>query len=636
MVGEIIYKVNNEIRKSTLQTNSDLKIELSFDESHIKLNLIPSEPIELLELLLEYPKELSYDLAYINGYQTWTDSGIFTSSDHIKRQHKLLDKITKPISDYIFYPYKNKRGICHSYTYMMLQKNQSNLLFLSESDDICYSIYEMDFNTGKLNIRLDVEGMTVTSETELLSVVIESGDFGSIIEKHFKNKRQKVSGWTSWYNYYTKISEDILLNNLEHIKDKKLPFDIFQIDDGYQTKVGDWLSIKDSFPNGMTYICDEIKSKGFTPGLWVAPFIVLDSSKVFKEHPDWLMKIDGDYVKAGWSPVWKGHYYTLDIYKDEVKDYLKEVFDTIINVWGFKFLKLDFLYAMAIPYKGKSRSAVMTDGVLLIQSLTEGAEILGCGVPLINVKDRFKYCRIGADVYEKWEYSLLKHLKYRERVSTYNALKSTIGRSLLNGSWFTSDPDVFYLRNGDVKMTSTQKETLFKANVILGSLLFISDDVSVYTKEMDHKIQSMYPLYETELLSVDVTEELYTIEFNSNSRTYVIYINLSKKNRNVCVNHDLYIEARLFELNQRLDFKPFETKIGHVIELDDSLELLGCSGHILPLGNLKSFDVVNGITHYNDGNPVESLLIASKEKLNYDYVSQYKSYHIYRVRGTHE
>lgn len=636
MIGEIIYKVNNTIRKSTLLTNQDMKIDLSYDHSHLKLTINPNEPMELLELSLVYPQELFYDLAYINGFQTWTDSGIFTSSSHIKRQNRLLDHITKPISDYIFYPYKNKRGICHSYTYLLLQKNQSNLLFLSESDDVCYSIYEMDFNTGRLIIRLDVEGMYLTDETELLSLIIESGDFVTLKEKYFKNTSQKTSGWTSWYNYYTDISEDILLSNLNHIKEKKLPFEIFQIDDGYQTKVGDWLSVKETFPSGMAFLSEEINLKGYTPGLWLAPFIVLDSSKIFKEHKDWLMKIDGDYVKAGWSPVWKGHYYTLDIYKDEVIAYLRTVFDTIINIWGFKFLKLDFLYAMAIPYKGKSRSAVMTDGIQLIVSLTKGADILGCGVPLINVKDRFKYCRIGADVYEKWEYLLLKHLKYRERVSTYNALKSTIGRSLLNGSWFTNDPDIFYLRNGDVKMTAAQKETLFKVNVILGSLLFVSDDVGMDTKEMDYMLQSMYPLYETEIRSLDVYDELYDIEFSSNNRVYVLYINLSKSKKSMPIKNDLYIEGSLYEPNKILTLKPFETKIGHVFKLQQPLELLGCKGHILPLGNLKSFDLETHITNFDSGNPVESLLIASKEKLNYDHIRQYKSYNIYRIRGLYE
>ncbi|MBI9010729.1 MAG: alpha-galactosidase [Clostridiales bacterium] len=636
MIGKIVYKVDNIIRKSTLHTNQDIKIDLYFDHSHLKFNIQPKQPIELLEVSLEYPHELIYDLAYINGFQTWTDSGIFTSSGHIKRQNKLLDIITKPISDYIFYLYKNKRGICHSYTYLMLQNDQSNLLFISESDDVCYSIYEMDFNTGRLMIRLDVEGMYLTNETELLSMRIESGDFIALKEKYFKNRSQKVSGWTSWYNYYTDINEEILLNNLNHINEKKLPFEIFQIDDGYQTKVGDWLSVKETFPRGMAFLSEEIKLKGYTPGIWLAPFIVLDSSEIFKKHPDWLMEIDGVYVKAGWSPVWKGHYYTLDIYKDEVIAYLEEVFDIIINTWGFKFLKLDFLYAMATPYKGKSRSAVMTDGVKLIQSLTKGAEILGCGVPLINVKDRFKFCRIGADVYEKWEYMLLKHLKYRERVSTYNALKSTIGRSLLNGSWFTSDPDVFYLRNGDVKMTATQKNTLFKVNVLLGSLLFVSDDVGLYTKEMDYMLRSMYPLYETEIISIDVVDELYEIEFSSNNRVYILYINLSKKEKKIRIKSDLYLEGALYEPNHILNIKPFETRVGHLFELQQPLELLGCEGHILPLGNLQNFDMENSITNFSSGNPVEGLFIASKKKLNYDHVKNYKSYNIYRLRGPNE
>ena len=81
-----------------------------------------------------------------------------------------------------------------------------------------------------------------------------------------KPKHQPLTGWTSWYNYYTNISEEIILKNTSAFAEKEVPIDVIQIDDGYQSRVGDWLKIKPSFPNGMGKVAKEIKNKGFKAG----------------------------------------------------------------------------------------------------------------------------------------------------------------------------------------------------------------------------------------------------------------------------------------------------------------------------------------------------------------------------------
>ena len=78
-----------------------------------------------------------------------------------------------------------------------------------------------------------------------------------------------------------------------------------------------------------------------------------------------------------------GGFYALDIYNKEVRQYLKEVFDTVLNVWGYDMVKLDFLYACCIiPFNGKSRGEIMCDAMDLIRELCGDKLILGCGVPL--------------------------------------------------------------------------------------------------------------------------------------------------------------------------------------------------------------------------------------------------------------
>jgi len=114
----------------------------------------------------------------------------------------------------------------------------------------------------------------------------------------------------------------------------------------------------------MKAVADEIRKRGYQPGLWLAPFICEERSRLMKEHPDWLLKKDGKPVPAGWNPNWSGTFYALDVYNDEYLYHMREVFDTVLNQWGFDLVKLDFLYAAAmLPSRGKTRGTVMVDAM---------------------------------------------------------------------------------------------------------------------------------------------------------------------------------------------------------------------------------------------------------------------------------
>ena len=68
-----------------------------------------------------------------------------------------------------------------------------------------------------------------------------------------------------------------------------LPFDVVQIDDGWEELVGDWQP-NAKFPSGMRGLADRITDAGFTPGLWLAPFIALPHSRLATERPELLLR----------------------------------------------------------------------------------------------------------------------------------------------------------------------------------------------------------------------------------------------------------------------------------------------------------------------------------------------------------
>jgi len=60
-----------------------------------------------------------------------------------------------------------------------------------------------------------------------------------------------ITGWSSWYNLYSYVSEEIILEHLhdatEVTRRENLPMRVFEIDDGFTPEMGDWLEVKPQF-----------------------------------------------------------------------------------------------------------------------------------------------------------------------------------------------------------------------------------------------------------------------------------------------------------------------------------------------------------------------------------------------------
>ena len=518
----------------------DCDIRQSRDETIIRLTLRPEGRVILHDLSLDalFPFQPD-DRVFCNGYQSWTDSREFRADESIPGLRSVMRLIKmQRYGDIHFFPYSGKTGGMHSHTYSYIRRGEDFTLVGSLSEQWGYTIFLYDTPAGSLKIIKDCEGLLVDRNLAVLEIVLCRGREEDVFSRYFSLAKcagtgKPVTGWTSWYNYYTKISEDIILSNLSSLAEGRIPIETFQIDDGFQTHVGDWLSIKPEFPGGMKHIADEIHRHDYKAGLWLAPFICEKKSDLAKNHKKWLVAdASGKPVVAGWNPGWSGDFYALDIYNPRVRDYIDDVFHTVLREWDFDMVKLDFLYAAAIiPRAGKSRGAIMHDAMVFLRECVKSRKILGCGVPLGSSFGLVDYCRIGGDVALKWEDRLLKFMRYRERVDTLHSLTSTIGRRHLNGNAFINDPDVFILRDENTSLTADEKISLFILNNIYGGLIFTSDDVSTYSRETMRLYRSMFPLREKNIHSSREDSGLHTVHFSIGSLSYLAYSNLSESVR---------------------------------------------------------------------------------------------------------
>ena len=450
------------------------------------------------------------DLFFANGYQAWTTTREFSKNDTFKGLIKAagINKSLKHFAglsgDYHFEKY-GEEGKFHAYTYCYFrEKGEKEIkLYGSRSERNGFTIFAVDMKNDKFVLKKDVDGLKLTAgqEYEIFDIAIIKGNMDEVMDKYFfdfvgckKPAIDHLSGYTSWYNYFQDISEDIILRDLNGLDRASDEVNIFQVDDGYQQAVGDWLLIDEKkFPNGMKYIADEIHKKGYKAGIWLAPFSAQVSSKIANEHPDWLLTHNRNGKKMLGCQGWGGAY-TLDIYNPEVRAYIKNVFDTVLNDWGFDMVKLDFLYSQCIePRNGKTRGEIMCDGVDFLREVCGDKWILGCGVPLGACMGIFDACRISCDASKNWKFTLKGNLSVNtlvssirincENPSSQNAIINTIFRNHLDGRAFCNDPDVFFLRDININYTMEQKLLHGKINSVCGNVLFVSDNAGDFDEE---------------------------------------------------------------------------------------------------------------------------------------------------------
>jgi alpha-galactosidase len=265
--------------------------------------------------------------------------------------------------------------------------------------------------------------------------------------------------WCSWYSLYTVIDEEILYKTFDQLTD--MPFDVLQVDDGWQVSIGDW-DVNAKFPSGMSALAQKIKSTGRRAGLWLAPLLAVKSSRLFREHKNWFLHDErGRLVSAGFN--WGEQLYALDTTHPDVISWLTALMQQV-RAWGFDYLKLDFLYAGALQgkrYKDMPREAAYRESLKLMrEAMGMDAFFLTCGTPIIPALGVCDAIRIGPDVSHEWE-------KYRDANLLYNlsapGTKNAI-RTVVHRLWLKPlihiDPDVAYFESKENFLTKDQKGLL--------------------------------------------------------------------------------------------------------------------------------------------------------------------------------
>ncbi|KKW10239.1 MAG: Glycosyl hydrolases 31 family protein [Microgenomates group bacterium GW2011_GWC1_49_7] len=304
-----------------------------------------------------------------------------------------------------------------------------------------------------------------------------------------------LTGWCSWHAYGPRVTESNIVNHARFIKRNRLPISYILVDDGWAVW-GDWLTPeKEKFPNGMRHLAKNITQLGFLPGIWMAPFLSDPHAKLLGQHPSWFVRtgsgalVDGRKITPfdRFLPYRK---WIVDFTNPEAQSHISRVIDTLVADWGYRLLKLDFLYAQ--HFNPKFTTSVVPDRLLrtflkTIKNRYPHVHIAACGSPLVPAVGVCDSMRISDDIVIPllrglWPVNRLLHT-YRLK-----QLRKNLHARHTTRRYWQIDPDAFvcHPKNGlSQKQVRVLRETIREAD----GLRFLGDDLlhldkSLLTREV--------------------------------------------------------------------------------------------------------------------------------------------------------
>ena len=406
---------------------------------------------------------------------------------------------------------------------MFVDEKQTNKLFTvgfrlegMDTENVCLPIVKIREDTSL--------------EVGLKDIALKVGE-----AMNARNHAEPAFQWCSWYYLYYNFSQQHLNQYLEGFSKLKneIPFKYIQIDAGYFTSCGDWLSANQRFPEGLKAAFDEIKKYNYKPAIWIGPFMVGNRSQLYKEHPDWILYGVDDMPVTPWKFYGEEHlwglqdeeYYILDTSHPEAMEYMRVVFRTL-KEWGAELYKTDF---MLWGIQDSTRVKRNTPGKTSVEYFREflcaireeiGDESywLGCIAPFLPFVGFADGMRIAGDVGAQWNNS---------GFGPENMIREVVADNYFNNIYWQNDPDAMLLRDFHTHLKPTEIEALVLLQAMSGGAVYTSDPIHELSKESLSLLKFVKPEYKVNpsipFLSRKGDEVVIINKIRGNDR-YAIYI----------------------------------------------------------------------------------------------------------------
>lgn len=447
------------------------------------------------------------DLAFFsNGFQSWSFAGALQPGDRMPRTR--LGPILWPENPAT--PVSHRRGefVSHMFGVAVDRTHRTGMLFGFLSQRQTYGTLSVRLDRFAPSMRLWAQGDGVeilpghhlqTDWACVQQVSLDRPDplapyLDAVASENGTPRIRPVPvGWCSWYKYMRSVRQEDVRSNASRAAElrDRIPLNLVQLDDGYQAAQAELLETNARFPDGLGALAGSISAKGFVPGLWLAPFITAPRSALARRRPGWILRGWGGLAaNAGstWSVLARG----LDVTHPDVVDHTRRLIRTAVHEFGFRYLKLDFLYAGVLEGRRhdptRTRAQAM-DSILRVIREEAGPEVtlVGCGCPVGSGIGLFDAMRIGTDVAPAWHPRYFGTGVFLRPEPTFpavrNVVRNVLARMPLHNRWWINDPDCLLVRQEDTHLTPAEVQTLATVLALSGGSLLVSDDLQTLSAE---------------------------------------------------------------------------------------------------------------------------------------------------------
>ena len=263
--------------------------------------------------------------------------------------------------------------------------------------------------------------------------------------------------WCTWYRYFEDVTAADVRENLAAISARDLQVDVVQVDDGWSPGLGEGLAEGETF-GSLAALVDDVRAAGRRAGLWLAPFLVGAETTLAREHPEWLTGPAG----RNWGQDLRG----LDLTRPAVQELLAGHVRRLVGL-GIDYLKLDFLYAGAVPgprHVDVDPVVAYRDGLALVREAAgPDVYLVGCGAPLLPSVGLVDAMRVSPDTF---------HEGGEDGSTGLRGLMPLAARAWQQGRLWVNDPDCVVARP-----SYSQRDRWSEAARTLGGLRSFSDRV---------------------------------------------------------------------------------------------------------------------------------------------------------------
>ena len=189
------------------------------------------------------------------------------------------------------------------------------------------------FNTPEVILSCSMEGTAKLSQ-----------QFHKIIRHNVCRGKYQLSQRpiliNNWEATYFDFDEKKILDIAKEAS--KIGIDMFVLDDGWFGKrdsdnsgLGDWYVNENKIKGGLATLISKINDLGMKFGIWFEPEMVSEDSNLYREHPEWAIKIPGR------NPMRSRYQLVLDMSNPEVIEYLYNSISDILKNNNIEYVKWD-------------------------------------------------------------------------------------------------------------------------------------------------------------------------------------------------------------------------------------------------------------------------------------------------------